>query len=102
MVQLKLHSHADPAASGGRTVTVNPGSIPRSPHILIGTAALFLHIFWHVILAAPSVAAPHPDALKIGVLAPLSGPYAGGGTSFVQAATLAVERANAEGGVFGQ
>ena len=36
------------------------------------------------------------------MLAPLSGPYAAGGTSFVQAATLAVEQANAEGGVFGQ
>ena len=41
------------------------------------------------------------DTPKIGVLAPLSGPFAAGGTSFVQAATLAVEQANAEGGVFG-
>jgi len=41
-------------------------------------------------------------ALKIGVLAPLSGPYTAGGTSFVQAATLAVEQANAEGGISGQ
>lgn len=40
-------------------------------------------------------------AVRIGVLAPLSGPYASGGTSFVEAATLAVERANGEGGVLG-
>ncbi len=40
--------------------------------------------------------------VRIGVLAPLSGPYASGGTLFVQAATLAVERANAEGGVLGR
>jgi len=59
---------------------------------------MFLSIF----LASHCVAAEHPAALKIGVLAPLSGPYAAGGTSFVQAATLAIEQANAEGGVFGR
>lgn len=42
------------------------------------------------------------DAVRIGVLAPLSGPYAAGGTSFVQAATLAAEQTNAEGGVLGR
>jgi len=55
-----------------------------------------------VLLAGSIPGASRPDALKIGVLAPLSGPYAAGGTSFVQAATLAVERANAEGGVSGR
>ncbi len=40
--------------------------------------------------------------IRIGILAPLSGPYASGGSLFVQAATLAVERANAEGGVLGR
>ncbi len=40
--------------------------------------------------------------LKIGVLAPLSGPFSANGTSFVQAATLAVEQANAEGGALGR
>jgi len=40
--------------------------------------------------------------LKIGVLAPLSGPFAAGGSSFVQAATLAAEQANAEGGALGR
>src|SRR5512140_823074 len=62
---------------------------------------MFLYLFSFVSLPAPCAAGERPDALKIGVLAPLSGPYAAGGTSFVQAATLAVEQANAEGGVFG-
>jgi len=63
---------------------------------------LFLHFFSIVFSANPAFAASRPDTLKIGVLAPLSGPYAAGGTSFVQAAKLAVEQVNAEGGVFGQ
>jgi branched-chain amino acid transport system substrate-binding protein len=83
-------------------VTVIRGSLLRLPLLLIGTAALVLHLFSLVFLTNPAVAAAHPDTLKIGVLAPLSGPFAAGGTSFVQAATLAVEQANAEGGVFGQ
>ena len=83
-------------------MTVTPGSSLRRHHRLIGPAALILYLFSAVFPAAPCVAASTPDTLKIGVLAPLSGPYAAGGTSFVQAATLAVEQANAEGGVFGQ
>jgi len=81
-------------------MTVRTGTFPRLrlPLLLIG----FLHFFPPVFLAVPAFAASAQDALKIGVLAPLSGPYAAGGTSFVQAATLAVEQANAEGGVFGQ
>lgn len=42
------------------------------------------------------------EELRIGVLAPLSGPFASGGSAFVQAVTLAAERANAEGGVLGR
>ena len=83
-------------------MTITSGSLLRRRRILIGPAALFLYLFSSVFPVAPCVAADHPDTLKIGVLAPLSGPYAAGGTSFVQAATLAVEQANAEGGVFGQ
>ena len=83
-------------------MTVTPGSLLRFPRRLIGPAALFLSLLSSVFLPSPCVAAERPDALKIGVLAPLSGPYAAGGTSFVQAATLAVEQVNAEGGVFGQ
>ena len=83
-------------------MTVNPRSLLRRSRLLFGPAALFLHFFSLVFLADPTIAASRPDALKIGVLAPLSGPYAAGGTSFVQAATLAVEQANAEGGVFGR
>jgi branched-chain amino acid transport system substrate-binding protein len=80
-------------------VTVDQRSLPR---LLIGPAALLFSLFSSVFFAAPAVAASPPETLKIGVLAPLSGPFASGGTSFVQAATLAVEQANAEGGVFGQ
>lgn len=83
-------------------MTVNPGSLLRLSRILIGSASLFLYFFSLALFADPTLAASRPDALKIGVLAPLSGPYAAGGTSFVQAATLAVEQANAEGGVSGR
>jgi branched-chain amino acid transport system substrate-binding protein len=40
--------------------------------------------------------------LRIGVLAPLSGPFASGGTAVLQAVTLAEREANAEGGVLGR
>ncbi len=83
-------------------MTVDSVPLLRLPRILIGSVALFLSLFSPVFFAAPSVAEVRSGALKIGVLAPLSGPFASGGTSFVQAATLAVEQANAEGGVFGQ
>lgn len=46
-------------------------------------------------------ASPQPT-VRIGILAPLSGPFASGGSSFLQAATLAAERANAGGGVLGR
>jgi branched-chain amino acid transport system substrate-binding protein len=99
---LKPHSSDEPTASGGRNVTVDSGPLLRLSRILIGSAALFLSLSSPAFFAAPCVAAGSSDTLKIGVLAPLSGPYAAGGTSFVQAATLAVEQANAEGGVSGQ
>jgi branched-chain amino acid transport system substrate-binding protein len=73
--------------------------LPLSPGSLIVLAALFLSLF----LPLPALAAGvSGDTVKVGVLAPLSGPYAAGGTSFVQAATLAAEQANAEGGVLGR
>ncbi|GAB4239247.1 MAG: ABC transporter substrate-binding protein [Deltaproteobacteria bacterium] len=74
----------------------------RHPLVRIGPAIGFLSLFPIFFPCGPAVAASRPDTLKIGVLAPLSGPYAAGGTSFVQAAALAVEQANAEGGVLGQ
>ncbi len=43
-----------------------------------------------------------PETVRIGILAPLSGPFASGGHAFLQAVQLAVERANAEGGVLGR
>lgn len=42
------------------------------------------------------------ETLRIGVLAPLSGPFASGGSAFLQAVQLAAERTNAEGGVLGR
>ncbi len=83
-------------------MTKTSGSLFRHHPFLIGSVALFLYLFSSALLPAPCLAASLPDALKIGVLAPLSGPYAAGGTSFVQAATLAVEQVNSDGGVFGQ
>jgi len=43
-----------------------------------------------------------PETVRIGVLAPLSGPFASGGSAFLQAVQLAVERGNAEGGLLGR
>ncbi len=83
-------------------MTVDSVPLLRLPRVLSGSAALFLFLFSPAFFAAPCVAAGRSETLKIGVLAPLSGPYAAGGTSFVQAATLAVEQANSEGGVSGQ
>ncbi|OGP19139.1 MAG: hypothetical protein A2Z26_06220 [Deltaproteobacteria bacterium RBG_16_66_15] len=84
-------------------MTARFGSLHRLPLVLlIGTAAVFLSTILCVSPGGPALAASLPGTLKIGVLAPLSGPYAAGGTSFVQAATLAVEQANAEGGVSGR
>lgn len=51
--------------------------------------------------AAAENASPQPT-VRVGILAPLSGPFASGGSSFLQAATLAAERANAGGGVLGR
>ena len=67
----------------------------RNPPLKRHLATLLLAL----LLPAVSCAA---GPLKIGVLAPLSGPFAAGGASFVQAATLAVEQANAEGGALGR
>lgn len=52
--------------------------------------------------AAQGADGPAIQPLRVGVLAPLSGPYASGGASFLEAATLAVEQANAAGGVLGR
>ncbi len=52
--------------------------------------------------SAGAAGANHLQPVRIGILAPLSGPYASGGSLFVQAATLAAERANGEGGVLGR
>ena len=56
-----------------------------------------------VLLSFAAPASPEPIAqIRIGVLAPLSGPFAGGGSALTQAVTLAVELANAEGGLLGR
>ena len=82
-------------------------SHPRTlfPGSLIAVPALFLYLilaFSPLPLRWAAAAETPGDAVRIGVLAPLTGPYAGGGTSFVQAAALAAERTNAEGGVLGR
>ena len=70
------------------------------PRLLI--AALVLLALGLAPAAAGAASGSQLQPVRIGVLAPLSGPYASGGSLFVQAATLAVERANAEGGVLGR
>ena len=60
-----------------------------------------LGLFACLFLLAASVSSG-AEPLKVGVLAPLSGPFAANGASFVQAATLAVEQANADGGALGR
>src|SRR4030067_1102707 len=64
-----------------------------------------------IVFALAALLAPFPggwsqagtgDPLRIGVLAPLSGPFASGGSAFLQAVTLAAEQANSEGGVLGR
>ena len=58
-----------------------------------------------VLSGAPPASAGDPSsrpAIRIGILAPLSGPFASGGSSFLQAATLAVEHVNAGGGILGR
>ena len=46
--------------------------------------------------------AENAGPIRIGVLAPLSGPFASGGSAFIQAVSMAAEQANADGGVLGR
>ena len=80
-------------------MTARSQTFPLFPGSFIVLSALFLSLFFPLPALAAGVSG---DTVKVGVLAPLSGPYAAGGTSFVQAATLAAEQANAEGGVLGR
>jgi len=70
---------------------------------------LFVVLLLALSLPSPSRRAPRASpagafrqTLRIGVLAPVTGPYAGGGVSFLQAVHLAAEEANARGGVLGR
>ena len=67
---------------------------------------LFALVFAGLVLAgALPASANEPSsrqAIRIGILAPLSGPFASGGSSFLQAATLAAEHINAGGGILGR
>lgn len=63
-------------------------------------AATILSFFACAAAAPPP--GPGAPTLRVGVLAPLSGPYASGGASFLQAVSLAAWRANEEGGVLGR
>ncbi len=68
----------------------------------LGSALAALLLFSAAAEPARAAGGDHLQPVRIGILAPLSGPYASGGALFVQAATLAAERANAEGGVLGR
>jgi branched-chain amino acid transport system substrate-binding protein len=72
-----------------------PGTAARTLRRLLATVPLFF-------LCMPLTATGAGEGLKIGVLAPLSGPFAAGGSSFVYAATLAAEQANSDGGALGR
>lgn len=74
-------------------------AFPRFFRILSLIAFLSCPVWALPASAEPS--SPHPN-LRIGILAPLSGPFASGGSSFLEAATLAVEQANEGGGILGR
>jgi len=59
--------------------------------------ALCAIICWQ---AFPALAADAPDKIKIGVILPLSGPVSWAGASLKAGSDLAVEEANANGGIF--
>ncbi len=80
----------------------NPMIFPRRSHFLSVLPVLFaLLALAGSPLPATGDSSSNPT-IRIGILAPLSGPFASGGSSFLQAATLAVERANEEGGILGR
>jgi branched-chain amino acid transport system substrate-binding protein len=63
----------------------------------------FLALLALLLFPSPALpGSPKVDPIRIGVLAPLSGPFASGGSAFLEAVTLAAEQANAEGGVLGR
>lgn len=75
------------------------------PARLLGIAPFMPWLFFWVISGVTAVHAGDTrsaQAIRIGILAPLSGPFSSGGSSFLEAATLAAERANADGGVLGR
>jgi branched-chain amino acid transport system substrate-binding protein len=78
--------------------------LTRRPGLSVPVTRLiaFLSALVPLFALFPPASSLAAEPLKIGVLAPLSGPFAAGGASFVQAATLAVEQANAEGGALGR
>lgn len=79
-----------------RRIAGPPGA--RLPGLPLAVAALLLAVF----PILPAAGASAERTLRIGILAPLSGPYSSGGGSFLEAAQLAAERANEEGGVLGR
>ncbi len=82
-----------------------PAAVPIPRYRPFRIPDLLLSLFILLLLpgSEPAAGAGRNDtAVRIGVLAPLSGPYASGGSSFVEAATLAAERANGEGGLLGR
>lgn len=81
------------------------GGLTALPTRLLRIAPVILCLVLSVPVGLPAAHAGDArsvQTIRIGILAPLSGPYASGGSSFLQAATLAVERANEGGGVLGR
>ena len=72
---------------------------PLIRHRIVSLAAVLLTGLPFALASGPAQA---QDALKIGVLAPLSGSYQDAGIDIVNGAKLAVEQINAGGGVLGR
>lgn len=69
---------------------------------MIGLTAFVFFSAVNAFFMPATAAGPSQQAIRIGIVAPLSGPFASGGSSFLEAATLAVEQANEGGGVLGR
>jgi len=67
----------------------------------VGLLVLVLLVAFSLFFSSmPAWAAKAPELIKVGVVAPLSGPAAWAGASIKQGADLAAEAANAKGGIY--
>lgn len=70
-----------------------PNSIRRGMRALTSLVALI------AALAAPTALARHPKEVEVGLIAPMSGPWARQGQVMKMAADMAIETINAQGGI---